>query len=107
MIDWLRFVLAVFAVYRLAQLVAIDDGPFAIFSRLRGSVAQWSAGVDTGSLRWTARELIKCPYCLGVWFGAFAVLPVWFPTAIGDLALLALGIAGGQCFLQDFSRDKE
>ena len=99
----LRLLLAVLAVYRLAQLIAYDDGPFAIFYRLRSWTMTIGAGAKIGTLTWTIRELIKCPYCLGIWFAIIAVILLIFPTIVGDWLLVALAIAGGQCFLQDLS----
>ncbi len=92
----LRLALAMLACYRLAQLVAIDDGPGDVFRRLRaraGSLeSDWARSILGG--------LVHCVYCLGLWF-AFLLTPlVMWPGAIGDMILTALGIAGVQAWLQ-------
>lgn len=85
----LRLLLAAFAVYRLAQLVAIDDGPGDVFRRLRArAVTGWFAG------------LVHCVYCLGVWFAALAAVAVLWPCGVSDAALVVLGLAGAQTWMQ-------
>jgi hypothetical protein len=51
-----RFTLSALAVYRLAFLVAREDGPWGIFRRLRSS-AKGSAGAG----------LFACVNCLSLW----------------------------------------
>jgi len=84
-----RLVLAALAVYRLAQLIAIDDGPGQVFRRLRGRFV-------TGGMA----DLVHCPYCLGVWFAALLAPLVLWPCGVGDVLLIALGVAGAQSWLQ-------
>lgn len=88
-LDPVRLFLAALACYRLAQLVAIDDGPGDVFRRLRG---RFVVGFWAG--------LVHCPYCLGVWwavpFGVMALVP----APIGDMVLVILGLAGAQAYLQ-------
>jgi len=92
-----RWLLAALAVYRLSELVAYDAGPFGIIRRFRAWLANESMGLD--ALRETLGDLVHCPYCLGVWFAAgIAPLALW-PTAGGDVALAALGLAGAQSLL--------
>ena len=88
MAEWLRILLAVLACYRLAQLIAVDDGPWDIFVRLRS--------IRIGVLH----RLFGCPYCLGVWFAALMGLLLCWQNSVGDMVLLILGIAGGQTLLQ-------
>ena len=85
----LRLILAALAVYRIGQLIAIDDGPGDVFKRLRAHFVTGSMG-----------GLLHCPYCVGVWAAvACAVLALW-PSGIGDVVLVILGIAGAAAFLQ-------
>jgi len=89
----LLLLLSILAVYRLAQLISLDDGPFDVFKRLRllcGQIAYKYKNLKT------LADLVNCPYCLGVWFALFVVIalrpsPWW---------LHWLAIAGGQAFLQ-------
>lgn len=94
-----RLVLAAFMIYRLAQLIAIDDGPKDIFLRLRDRIGCYEYGEDGRPLSGWAR-LLGCPYCLGVWFSLPALALVIWPSAVGDLVLAMLGIAGAQAWLQ-------
>ncbi len=94
--DWLRFILAAFTAYRLAQLVAIDDGPRDVFLRFRTWAGAYEYGADGRPAsdlgRWAA-----CPFCVGVWAGALCAVFVWLGW---DIVLLPLGIAGAQAWLQ-------
>lgn len=88
------------ACYRLAQLVALDDGPFDLLLRLRGWAGAEDTPVETGLGR-----LLCCPYCLGVWFAMLcAALALW-PTWWGDVILAVWGLAGVQAALQGASGD--
>lgn len=111
--DWAlltSLVLAVLATYRMAQLVAYDDGPFDLLARARGLTAYAPNGNPrTGAIWHSLAGLVECPYCLGVWFaGVFTLvagrglaLDVW--TAV----LFWLAVAGGQCFLQSLSPGRD
>ena len=100
----LRVLLAVLAVYRLARLVSVDDGPLAAIKWLRRRMGQIAAAQTLGTAQaamfLSLVELINCPYCLGVWFAALLFPMLWVPTLCGDFALVALGLAGGQDWLQ-------
>ena len=125
--DYLRFILAVFTLYRLARMLALDDGPFFIFKRVRYWVkdkAYYEASADAGisdkveSLdhyiindRWFGKwhnlaEGITCPFCVGIWLSLplFALL-VW-PTQTGDMFLLLVGLSGAQAFLQTLDKER-
>ena len=89
MSEWARLCLAALAVYRMAQLIAIDDGPGDVFRRLRKWwITGWRGGV------------VHCPYCLGIWFAVPAAALVLWPTGVGDALLVVLGLAGAQAWLQ-------
>lgn len=85
-----RILLAAFATYRLAQFLPLDDGPFHVFLWVRIHVTPGSS-LDT---------FVNCPYCQGVWFAALCAALVLLPTAAGNAALCALGLAGMQARLQ-------
>lgn len=87
---WALYPLAAAAVYRLARLVACDDGLFNVFLRLRTR-----ANPDSNWGR-----LIVCPYCLGVWFAGAVALAAIFRSAVGDAAILMLGLAGAQTWME-------
>ena len=91
-----RLLLAALACYRLAQLVAIDDGPGDVFRRLR----IWASGLENDTARGFIGALVHCPYCLGLyWAVILAALVIW-PRDAGDGVLIVLGIAGAQAYLQ-------
>jgi hypothetical protein len=57
--DWIFFIIASFAVYRVSRMLADEDGPFDLFARFRGVV-------DPDQRTWVGRGL-ACPLCIGVW----------------------------------------
>ena len=113
--DYPRFILAVFTLYRLARMLALDDGPFFVFKRVRYWVkdkAYYEAGSTIKALeddrhfgKWhNLAEGVTCPYCIGIWLSLplFALL-VW-PTYYGDLFLMLVGLSGAQAFLQTLDK---
>jgi len=97
MFDLVRFVLAVFACYRLAELIAIDDGPGDVFVSLRFKLGAYNFG-GNGRPDTSLGRFIECPYCLGIWFAAVFALVLWPSGWMTPVYWLA--IAGGQAFLQ-------
>lgn len=65
MTPTLQILFAAFAVYRVAHMVATEDGPGEMFLRFRNRYT------DDGD--WFARG-IRCPLCVGFWVAAFAGL---------------------------------
>jgi hypothetical protein len=62
--PWFRLTIAVLATWRVARLIAHEDGPFDIIVRLRGRAGEGVLG-----------KLMDCPYCLSLWIAApFALL---------------------------------
>ena len=123
--DYLRFILAVFTCYRLARMLALDDGPFFIFKRMRYWVkdkAYYEAAANTGisdkveSLdhwvindRWFGKwhnlaEGITCPFCVGIWLSLPLFTLLLWPTYYGDLFLMLVGLSGMQAFLQTLDK---
>ncbi len=81
--SWILFAAAGLGVYKLARAIAMEEGPFSIFLRIRDRAGQGS---------WVGRGL-QCPSCLSFWLGLAAALliPVSNP---GEFVLAWLGIAG-------------
>jgi hypothetical protein len=77
-------ILATLATYRVARMIAIEDGPADVFSRLR----EWA-----GQKTWVGRGL-HCTLCLSFWLSwlvAFLLpLNTW-----QEYILASLGMAGG------------
>ncbi len=86
----LKFVLSVFMVYRLAELVSIDFGPANIFLRFRSWCRQKHRFLF---------DLAACPYCMGMWIALPLTIILFYS---GWFTLLWwLGIAGAQSVLQN------
>lgn len=86
-LDGLRFVIAVLGAWRVAHLVAHEDGPFDWIVSMRRFAG-------TGVLG----RLMDCPYCLSLWTAApFAW---WIATTPGDGIAVWLAISGGACLLE-------
>ena len=85
--PWFRLTVAVLATWRVAHLVAREDGPFDVIVRLR---LRAGAGV--------VGRLMDCPYCLGLWIA----VPFAFFLARRPLAWCAawLAISGGASLLE-------
>ena len=83
----LEFAVASFATWRLAHLLAEEDGPLEVVVRLREGAGETWLG-----------ELMDCFYCLSVWIAApFALL---VSRRKRDLPTLWLGISGAACILE-------
>lgn len=87
----LGFALAALAVYRVAVMVAHEDGPWRVFVRLRAHAqVRWPLWVAEG---------LGCPRCLSVW-AALVIVPAvaWPPTAF---VVAVLAVSGGACLLSE------
>lgn len=86
--PWFELVASVLATWRLARLLAREDGPFDLVVRLRQRAGEGAWGA-----------LMDCPYCLGFWLALpFALL---LGDTVLDCLLLWLAIAGGAAFLEN------
>jgi hypothetical protein len=100
----LRILLAVLATYRLASLVASEEGPFSVFDKLRAKLGAYDYGED-GKAETNLGRGIACPLCVGMYVGA-AVLPaIFLPSTVGDVILTWLGVTGAQVFLENLTSD--
>lgn len=104
-IDLLRLILATLTCFRLAQLIALDNGPLFIFQRFRMTIEQFIAtrGKQQSYLWRSIADGLSCPYCLGFYLSLLCSLLVLFPSQVGDLFLLWFGVMGMQAFLQGVS----
>lgn len=75
--NWLAFVLATLATYRVAHMIAREDGPFDIFVLMRDKV---------GQDKWYGRGL-ACVLCLSFWIALPAALIAGLPWFIGWLSV--------------------
>ena len=84
---WFRLAIAVLATWRLAHLVAREDGPFDVVVRIRRRAGDGVLG-----------RLMDCPYCLSLWIAA----PFAFTLATTAPAWVAawLAVSGGASLLE-------
>lgn len=84
--TWLTFVLASLATYRVARMVAQEDGAFDVFAWVRGRAGQRT---------WVGRGL-HCVLCLSFWLAlaVACVLAVQGTILWRDVWLVWLGLAG-------------
>lgn len=106
--DWSNIpalIILSFACYRLAQLIADDDGPLSIFGRLRRWIDnQAKAEQENGhGLIWQSiADGINCPFCVGVWIAI--VLGVVYSGIEWYTLVYILAIAGIQSWLENWKR---
>jgi hypothetical protein len=84
--DWLKFVMAVLATWRVTHLVVREDGPWKVVARLRRLAGDGFFG-----------GLMDCFYCASLWVAAPAALAVAPDVRHWVLAWLAL--SGAACLL--------
>ncbi len=101
---WARLALAVFAAYRLARLLAKDEGPAGVFEKLRTVLGAYDYGPeqdDAGNpmARTSLGRLMTCPHCLGVYAALLCAGLLLLAHPLATLVLLVLGIAGAQSWL--------
>jgi hypothetical protein len=86
-----RFLLAALATWRLAFLMAREDGPWRMFARLRNRL-------DAGLLS----QLLGCVKCVGMWVSipfAFFVRGDW-----AELVVIWLALAGVTALIDEWTR---
>lgn len=97
--EWARLLLTICTCFRLAQLIACDDGPVRVLLKIRTRAGCYDYG-ENGRPKTPLGQFLACPFCLGVWLAIpCAALFLW-PTLPGDLFLLWWGIAGGAAFIE-------
>jgi len=116
----LRLLLAILTCYRLARMIAVDDGPLFLFKRLRiwaldrayyeAAMQGYNLQIDTIKERYFGKwhnlaEGLSCPYCVGKWLSLPILALILWPTYYGDLFLILMAISGGQAFLWSLGRD--
>lgn len=94
--------LAAFAVYRIAFMIAREEGPFDVFDRLRALAGNLPEQRDGNRRRphWIQRGL-GCPLCISWWLALPAAFIVVYSLSQPPLMALALWpcIAGICLFL--------
>lgn len=87
-----EIILAILAVYRLARMLAQEEGPFDVFYRIRGRI-------DPEQKTWIGRG-INCALCLGFWLSLIFSIALHRKKVKAPPTLLDwFAIAGGQAAL--------
>ena len=90
----IRFALGALATWRVAHLVAEEDGPADVVVRLRSRAGDGQVGAA-----------MDCLYCLSVWVaGPVAVAIAPRPR---DRVLTWLALSGAACLLEQATRPRE
>lgn len=95
--EWLRFILAALACFRVTELLVVDDGPGDIFLKLRERVGVYDSGIDDRP-RTQLGRIFECPFCLGLWLAL--PLALWTVGLSPEVVVAWPAIAGAQSVLQ-------
>ena len=90
--PWFRFALGVFATWRVAHLLANEDGPWDAVLRLRAALGDGLWG-----------RLVDCFNCVSLWVAAPVALAVG--RSAGEWVLAWLALSGAACLLQRAVRE--
>lgn len=79
--NWYWLLLMTLAVYRVARMIAYEDGPWDVFLRLRSLAFQKLRQGQMGD-HWVYRGL-SCPLCVSFWLSWLAPFaPLWLLTPL-------------------------
>lgn len=114
MSKYARIFLAIFATYRLASMIAKDEGPYlglwksprqvGIFEWIRTRLGVYDYG-ENGLPETNLARGLSCPLCTGVYLSCAICLLVFAPSRVGDWFLAWMGISGAQVFLENLTSD--
>lgn len=82
-----NFILCSLAVYRISAMIALEEGPFGIFSFIHERTAKQSNWLERG---------LNCPLCISVWLSAIGA--IWI-TRQPDLFILYWFAIAGMCLI--------
>jgi len=94
--TFLLLLMASFATYRVARMLAQEDGPFDVFARVRGRVNQRT---------WVGRG-IACVWCLSFWVALVVACGLAWQGHLAwrDVWLVWLAIAGASAAIYQVVR---
>lgn len=84
--DWLKFVVAVLATWRVTHLIVYEDGPWDVIAKLRKMAGAGFWG-----------KLMDCFYCSSLWVSAGTTFLL--RVSLKDWLLMWLGLSGAACVL--------
>jgi hypothetical protein len=94
----LRVVIAALAAYRVARMIAMEDGPFDCFSRFRSKFDK-----PRGTPRNWIERGVECPLCLGAYTSAVMLGLSYLDYAVYGVVWLA--VSGLQVAIQKQERE--
>lgn len=105
-IDVLSLIIAVFATFRVARMIAEEEGPGVPFGspeQRKKGVFERLRGRFTDDKSWLAKGL-RCPHCVGFWMaGVVTGYLVWLGVISLALSpLVWLAVAGAQVKLDQW-----
>lgn len=104
----LEFVfLSILAVFKLAELISVEIGPYEIFERFRVYIGKLAADKGKGSFVYQFSNLILCQFCLGIWLSFLMGALILFRSQIGDLFIVIMAISGGHSILRQIASRNE
>lgn len=83
---WISLVIAAFVVYRIARMLAIEEGPFELFLSLRGLL------YEKYPKQWVANG-VTCPVCLSFWTAIPVAVLLYLQLHLDWYAILWLWFA--------------
>lgn len=101
-------VLLGFASYRVAFMIATEEGPFSVFIRVRTLLGAYDYG-ENSEPRTAWGRGISCPLCVGMYISFFFLLGMlvqfypWREILSFNAFLIWMGIAGIQVFLNSLN----
>jgi hypothetical protein len=98
MISVTYLVIYALAVFRLSEMLVIDDGMFDVFINIRGWFNKAPAG---NGLRRTIANGLQCVHCVGVWFALLFSFCIFFPTPVTDFIITVLAVSGLQSIISN------
>jgi hypothetical protein len=111
----IKIFLLILATYRLASMLSGEEGPYlswpksdsqeGIFEAIRTRAGAYRYGPD-GKPETSLGRGVTCPLCTGVYISFFLLTLIFFPTRLGDMFLVWMGVSGGQVFLENLTSDE-
>lgn len=93
--KYLDLMIIALASFRLARMVARENGPFNIFTKIR---SRYGASLNAEGTKWegepgTIGDMLSCDPCLQVWF-AVLLLPTIIYESLLSYAMLPFALSG-------------
>lgn len=87
------------ATWRIASLLAREDGPWDMFAHLRDFFGVYYDTFSQAQAKGFFGKLIVCVWCNSVWVGATLALLYWFTPYLYNFITLPLALSAGAILL--------